>query len=58
MVKIIRMVMIDLILLHLLTLFTAPILTIVVLGCGAIWTVKQLEEIKADKKAKEEQKKS
>jgi hypothetical protein len=48
--------MIDLILLHVVTLVTAPIFTIVILGCGAMFTFKQIEEIKADKKAKEEQK--
>lgn len=56
MVKIIKLVMIDLILLHVVTLVTAPIFTIVILGCGAMFTFKQIEEIKADKKAKEEQK--
>jgi len=56
MVKIIKLVMIDLILLHVITLVTAPIFTIVILGCGAMFTFKQIEEIKADKKAKEEQK--
>lgn len=56
MVKIIRLVMIDLLLLHIVSLITAPIFTIVILGCGAMFTFQQIEEIKKAKKAKEEQK--
>lgn len=58
MVKIIRLVTIDLVLLHILSIVTAPIITIVILGAGAIFTYQQLEEIKKAKKAKEEQNKS
>lgn len=56
MVKIIRLVVIDLVLLHILSIVTAPIITIVLLGAGTIFTFQQLDEIKKAKKAKEEQK--
>ena len=57
MVKIIRLVVIDFVLLHVLSLVTAPIITIVILGAGAIFTYQQITEIK-EAKAKKEAKKS
>ena len=57
MVKIIRLVVIDFVLLHILSLVTAPIITIVILGAGAIFTYQQITEIK-EAKAKKEAKKS
>lgn len=57
MVRIIRLVVIDFVLLHVLSLITAPIITIVILGAGAIFTYQQITEIK-EAKAKKEAKKS
>lgn len=57
MVRIIRLVVIDFVLLHILSLVTAPIITIVILGAGAIFTYQQITEIK-EAKAKKEAKKS
>lgn len=54
--KLIRLIFIDVMLLHILSIVTAPIITIVILGVGTMFTWQQIQDIKEQKKKKTETK--
>lgn len=53
--KLVRLIVIDIIILHVLSLITAPLLFTIILGAGVIFTMQQWKEIK-ESKTKEDKK--
>lgn len=49
--RLVRLIIIDIVILHILSLITAPLLFTIILGAGVIFTMQQWKEIKESKTA-------